>query len=100
MSLDAKKTYDVDFFEHIRSGSKKSAAVIVPFINELFHPKSVIDLGCGDGTWLKQFLDNGVKSVFGIDGSSLPPRFIKFHKIRYNAIVNNPITVKERYDLA
>jgi len=46
----------------------KSAKVIAPIICEKFKPKSIIDLGCGIGDWLKVFRDNGVERVVGLDG--------------------------------
>lgn len=41
---------------------------IVPVINELLKPKSVVDIGCGIGTFLKVFKEAGVVEVLGIDG--------------------------------
>jgi SAM-dependent methyltransferase len=45
-----------------------SAEIIVPFIKKTFNPSSVIDIGCGIGTWLKVFDKNGVNDILGIDG--------------------------------
>jgi SAM-dependent methyltransferase len=45
-----------------------SPKIIVPQIMKLLHPKSVLDVGCGIGTWLKAFKDCGVIDVIGIDG--------------------------------
>lgn len=35
---------------------------------ELFSPKSVIDVGCGPGAWLRTFAESGVRVIRGIDG--------------------------------
>ena len=35
-------------------------------------PTSMVDVGCGAGTWLRAALDLGVKEVFGIDGVISP----------------------------
>ena len=35
----------------------------------LFNPKSVVDVGCGTGTFLKEFKINGVEQLKGYDGS-------------------------------
>jgi len=43
--------------------------VIVPSLINMFHPKSVVDVGCGVGTFLKVFLDNGIEDILGIDGT-------------------------------
>ena len=35
-------------------------------------PASVLDVGCGAGTWLKTAMNAGVTDVFGIDGVEIP----------------------------
>ncbi|MFZ1798895.1 MAG: methyltransferase domain-containing protein [Chitinophagaceae bacterium] len=42
---------------------------IVPFLIQAFHPKSVVDVGCGLGTFLNIFLQNGVEDIAGVDGA-------------------------------
>lgn len=41
---------------------------VVPIIMELIKPKSVLDVGCGTGTWLKAFEEAGVEHYYGLDG--------------------------------
>ncbi|MGN6617281.1 MAG: methyltransferase domain-containing protein [Ilyomonas sp.] len=41
---------------------------IVPHLIKIFKPVSVVDVGCGIGTFLKCFIDNGVSEIVGIDG--------------------------------
>lgn len=41
---------------------------IVPIVNEIVKPRSVLDVGCGLGTFLKVFKDSGLKEIQGIDG--------------------------------
>jgi SAM-dependent methyltransferase len=101
MISNDKNIYSIDFFQSIQYGSNKSAAIMVPFLVKLLQPKRVIDFGCGDGTWLKQFLNSGADSVLGIDGTLLPfssyqiPReFISTQDL------NKPFEIKEHYDLA
>lgn len=60
--------YDEQFFEGLRAGSRNSAEVIVPLVLDLIRPRRVIDIGCGDGTWLTVFKENGVEEVLGVDG--------------------------------
>lgn len=40
---------------------------IAPIIIEMFQPKSVLDVGCGIGTWPKSFSNFGVRDIMGID---------------------------------
>jgi len=48
-----------------------AAEVVVPHIINMLNPKSVVDIGCGLGTWLKVFKDNGVNVIKGFDGHHL-----------------------------
>ena len=49
-------------------GSLQSARVVVPLLMDLLHPSSVIDVGCGGGSWLRAFRENGILESLGIDG--------------------------------
>jgi 2-polyprenyl-3-methyl-5-hydroxy-6-metoxy-1,4-benzoquinol methylase len=60
--------YDPPFFENHAAGSRNSAAVVVPLVNKLVQPKSVLDVGCGVGTWLSEWADQGVTDFLGLDG--------------------------------
>jgi|ERR1035437_2358486 2-polyprenyl-3-methyl-5-hydroxy-6-metoxy-1,4-benzoquinol methylase len=42
---------------------------IVPVVIDLINPKSVIDVGCGLGTFIKVFKESGINEIVGIDGS-------------------------------
>lgn len=46
----------------------KSPSIVVPIISELLVFNSVLDVGCGIGTWLHEFEKHGVKDVMGVDG--------------------------------
>jgi SAM-dependent methyltransferase len=62
------KVYSPRFFEHIRDASSGSATAMVPKILEVYPARSVIDIGCGIGAWLKAFADRGVERIAGVDG--------------------------------
>ena len=61
--------YDDRFFESLREPTMRSARAVVPLILELVDAHSVVDIGCGEGVWLRAFKDAGVPEVLGIDGS-------------------------------
>jgi SAM-dependent methyltransferase len=47
--------YNRQFYEDLRAGADASARVVVPLLSTLLAPdlpRSIIDVGCGDGTWL------------------------------------------------
>jgi len=54
MSLDYNKHYGKDFYEnHNIEGMTNSTAIVLSSIFELYKPQSVVDIGCGQGAWLK-----------------------------------------------
>jgi SAM-dependent methyltransferase len=59
--------YDEDFFGRQLDGSLNSARVIIPVVLSLISPTSILDVGCGQGAWLRVFQENGIDSVCGID---------------------------------
>ena len=59
--------YDSNFYR-ARQDSLISAKKIVPIILEFYKPKSVVDIGCGTGAFLKIFKDNGSNEILGLDG--------------------------------
>lgn len=94
--------YDESFYDWVRLGAQKSAAVIVPLLVKLIRPQSVVDVGCGDGTWLAAFLDAGVGRIRGFDGewvdrSRLAIPAASFRAVDLSAFQAGP---EERYDLA
>jgi hypothetical protein len=64
----SRSLYDARFFESQSDGSLESAREVVPLILDLVSPTSVIDVGCGMGTWLRVFKEHGVENILGIDG--------------------------------
>jgi len=68
MSRSAERVYSKQFFEHIRDESVNSARGAAPKILQIHPARSVIDVGCGVGTWLKVFHDLGVARIAGLDG--------------------------------
>ena len=66
-SIDS--TYDQDFYERCVEMHSKVVPHFAQLINDQHNPKSIIDIGCGEGLWLRAFLDLGVKVLLGVDGS-------------------------------
>lgn len=47
--------YSQDFYSSIRGDSFEAAKLVVPILRSLVSPRSVLDVGCGDGTWLSHW---------------------------------------------
>jgi len=63
-----KEFYTREFYKTYKDDSLESAREVVPIVLKFIQPKSVIDIGCGIGTWLSVFQENGIKEVLGVDG--------------------------------
>ena len=61
-------SYSSSFYAAQSAGSLASAEVAIPHIFRLFDPHSILDVGCGVGTWLSVAVRHGVTDVLGIDG--------------------------------
>ena len=59
--------YSSRYYEGLKEDSAASARAVVPLILQLFPSRSVIDVGCGSGTWARAYLDAGCE-VLGVDG--------------------------------
>ncbi|MEQ8602669.1 MAG: methyltransferase domain-containing protein [Marivibrio sp.] len=60
--------YDAAFYAELEETALPSARVIVPMLMKWMAIDSVVDVGCGDGSWLSIFRENGVSEVLGLDG--------------------------------
>ena len=88
------QSYTKDFFSTQKAGSRRSAEAIVPLVLALIKPRSIIDVGCGLGTWLSVFQEFGVKDVFGIDGDYIDRHMLKIADERFMAFdLQRPIPV-------
>lgn len=95
--------YNDKFYEHESQTASQSAHYIISsLLEELrFNPTSVIDIGCGLGDFLAEFMKLGVNDTLGIEGEYLaidkikvPREHILLHDLREKLIINR------RFDLA
>ena len=92
--------YTKDFFAQLREQSRRTAEVVVPLVLDLASPRSVVDVGCGTGTWLTVFLEHGVSDVFGVDGAYVDERALEIPRERFLAHdLRRPLELDRRFDL-
>ena len=87
--------------EHVHN--LESPNQIVPEIIKLLAPKSVVDVGCGIGTFLNVFKKNHVQDVLGIDGSWVNRDLLHKHISEEEfkeCNLEEPIQLEKKYDLA
>ena len=66
--LSSVTPYDRGFFNSQASGSRRSAEGVLPLVFDLVRPSSILDVGCGVGTWLAVAQDSGIDEYLGVDG--------------------------------
>jgi hypothetical protein len=99
-------SYSNAFFLNHAEGSRRSADRIAGIVTDKLHPTSVVDFGCGVGTWLSAFRDLGATDIQGFDGDyvnrdllQIPPG--AFRPVDFNSVLCvKPWWPDRRYDLA
>jgi SAM-dependent methyltransferase len=71
---------EVRYVHYERVHNFAAAEEVVPYLMDLINPKSVVDVGCGTGTWLKVFSDNGITDFLGIDGDYVDRKALKIKR--------------------
>jgi SAM-dependent methyltransferase len=81
----------------------ESPRIIVEKFLEYYNPKSVVDFGCGLGTFLKAFKEKGVVEVLGLDGEwvnrALLNNYLDTNEF-LEVNLETKIDLKKKYDLA
>jgi SAM-dependent methyltransferase len=64
-------------------------------------PASLLDVGCGQGTWLRAALDSGAGDVFGVDGVDIPAKDLRFDPNRFKKCdLTAPINLNRTFEAA
>lgn len=81
----------------------RAPEVVVPIIQELFQVNSVLDVGCGLGTWLKVFIQKNVpiENVLGLDGSYINYDQLVINRKNFKEVdLKKPFELSQKFDLA
>ena len=90
--------YTDSFYQALKEGAARSAAAIVPLVLDQTGARSVVDVGCGSGEWLRGFRACGVGDSLGIEGEWAAGELAEFRFLA--ADLSNPLTVDRQFDLA
>lgn len=84
---------------HPKENSIDTANICVPLLIDMYNPKSVLDLGCNIGTWLKAFEVNGVTDVVGVDGLNMVDDFLVFKSKFIAHDLTTHLYLKRKFDI-
>ncbi len=80
--------------------NRRAARRVVPWIMERLGPKTVLDVGCGLGTWAAVFLEHGC-DVLGLDGGYVPTDLLDIPRDRFREVdLEGEVAPPGRFDLA
>lgn len=78
----------------------ESPGIIVPYLVEKLKPRSVVDVGCGIGTFLNVFQQQGVSEILGIDGKWVERKQLMIGQDHFlEADLEKPIRLDRTFDL-
>jgi SAM-dependent methyltransferase len=94
-------TYSAAFYENQSLGSRRSADIVLPIVKSIVAPASVVDVGCGVGTWLASWRALGVADVLGLDGNWVDGAMLQIPAACFRPHdLTRPIRLERRFDLA
>lgn len=101
--MGKKTIYDEDFYSQQYEGSLKSAREILCEIKKIFPQiQSVVDVGCGVGTWLKAWKEiNENMTILGLDGNKVTQSysFLKSNEYQQVDLTDNVSSIIKNLNL-
>ena len=99
--MNTETTYNHEFFSSQSVESLQSAKIVVPFVIDLVRPKSVVDVGCGIGTWLSVFKELGIDNIKGLDGDYVDRSMLLIPEEDFCAVdLSQPFSLEKSFNLA
>lgn len=100
MMMKINQDYLPTYYQEQQHGSKQSAREVIPLILHYVQPQSVVDIGCGVGTWLSVFAENGITDITGIDGEYIEPAMLHIPPEKFLHLdLETPIVLPRKFDL-
>jgi SAM-dependent methyltransferase len=94
------KDYNDNFHNFHLLDSINSAKEVIPLFFNYFKPSSVLDVGCGLGSWLSVFKEKGCE-VCGIDGDYVIKEDLVIDKENFKSFnLNEAYNLNKKFDLA
>ncbi|MBY0472776.1 GtrA family protein [Patescibacteria group bacterium] len=96
-----ERSYSGDFFKEMEDANLRSARTVVPQVLKYLKPESVLDIGCGQGLWLRAFMEKDISDVVGYDGEYVEREKLSIPKEKFIAAdLEKPLSLNRNFDLA
>lgn len=93
--------YDAKYFGEIRRGAETAAPSLVSEVLKILSPRSVVNVGCGLGSWVAEFQKQGISEILGIDGDYVDAKQLVIDPRLFMARdLRRPLGVNRTFDLA
>jgi SAM-dependent methyltransferase len=102
-NLSLKDIYDLTFYDELSGPNYRAAQLVLPHVLEIVgRPSSVLDIGCGVGTWLRAIRDYVPDAiVVGVDHPDVPSDLLMISSEEYVAMdLSDGIDLGRTFDLA
>ena len=100
-SLGVSSVYDFDFYLRNRYGSVHSAIAILRLVFQWLPHKSIVDFGCGIGSWLWVASALGSQEILGLDGPWVPKSMLMIPVGDFRPTdLQESVTLERKFDLA
>jgi SAM-dependent methyltransferase len=91
--------YSTRYYEGLKEDSAQSARAVVPRVLGLFPARTVVDVGCGSGTWTRAYADAGC-DVLGVDGAVVRAEQLLIPADKFlRRDLAQPLRLERRFDL-
>ncbi len=82
---------------HLEAGPR----IVMNVLQAQLKPRSILDVGCGTGTWLKAADELGISDTLGIDGVAIAPDRLLFSASKFRQVdLTGSWSLDRRFDLA
>ena len=90
-----------EVLEPHEAANRRSARAILELLFERYRPASVLDVGCGLGTWLSVAKELGAREIVGVEGAWLDRRLARIPAEAIRELdLEKPFDLGRRFDLA
>src|SRR5690348_7919849 len=91
----------IDYDHALDPSTIEGSAAVLSRIFGADVPGSLLDIGCGTGTWLRAAVDLGVGDVLGIDGVDIDQKHLHVPKTKIECLdLSKPFNLGRRFEVA